>query len=60
MVKSLAVVHFVKDNEPSSCTYKHPAVCTKIKCPYGCYFINLLVYKEDSEPGEGKDPHWAE
>lgn len=21
---------------------------------------NLLVYKEDSEPGEGRDPHWAE
>ena len=21
---------------------------------------NLSVYKEDSEPGEGKDPHWAE
>ena len=36
MVRSLAVVHFVKVNEPSSCTSKHPAVCTE---------INALLHK---------------
>ena len=35
---------------------KHPAVCTEINV----LRHKSLVYKEDSEPGEGKDPPWAE
>ena len=60
MVRLLAVVHFVKVNEPSSCTYKHPAVCTEINALTDVTAQNLLVYKEDGELGEEKDPHWAE
>ena len=56
MVRSLAVVYFVKVNEPSSCTYEHPAVCPEINA----FLHKTLVYREDSEAGEGKDPHWAE
>ena len=40
--------------------YKHSAVCTEINALTDVTAQNLLVYKEDSEPGEGKDPHWAE
>ena len=60
MVSSLAVVHLVKDNEPSSCIYQHPAVCTETDALTDVPAQNLLLYKEDGEPGEGKDPHWAE
>ena len=59
MVSSLAVVHLVKDNKPSSCIYQHPAVCTEIDTLTDVPAQNLLLYKEDGEPGEGKDPHWA-
>ena len=59
MVSSLAVVHLVKDNEPSSCVYQHPAVCTETDALIDVPAQNLSVYK-DGEPGEGKDPHWAE
>ena len=39
--------------------YQHPAVCTEIDTLTGVPAQNLLLYKEDGEPGEGKDPHWA-
>ena len=35
-------------------------MCTEINALTDVTAQNLLVYKEDSVPGDGKDPHWAE
>ena len=60
MVSSLAVVHLIKANKPSSCTYQCPAVYTEIAALYRCPAQNLLVYKKGSQPGDRKDPHYVE
>ena len=39
--------------------YQHPAVCTEIDTLTDVPAQNLLLYKEDGEPGEERDPHWA-
>ena len=35
-------------------------MCTEIDALIDVPAQNLLLYKEDGEPGEGKDPPWAE